>query len=103
MESHVYLSTQSKVCLSIQRALLDKVTSNLRRVSFQLVDHLISLYFYYSDEPSETERELANDAEAEVIADFPKEYTIEIELSAVLFPLKINSYGRIIYNRFEEL
>lgn len=101
MESKVYLSTESLACLSIQRALLDKITPNLRRISFQISEDLISLYFYYDTEPSEIEMELAGDAEAEVISDFPGEYMIEVRFFIVKSPLKVNSVGRVIYERYE--
>jgi hypothetical protein len=90
-----------EVCLSIQRALLDKITPNLRRISFLLGENLIKLFFFYDAKPSEIEKELVGDISAEVISDFPESYKINCELIDVKYPEKINSKGRIIFNRFE--
>jgi hypothetical protein len=91
----------SEVCLSIQRALLDKVTQNLRRISFVLNNNFIKLYFFYNDKPSEIEEELVGDVSAEVISDLPEDYQINCELINVKYPEEIISQGRIIFNRFE--
>lgn len=90
-----------EVCLSIQRGLLDRVTSNLRRVSFMLEGNVVSIYFFYNSKPSEVEEELVGDLSAEVIADFPEPYTINCELIEVNSPKKIPPKGRVIFSRFE--
>lgn len=90
-----------KICLSIQRALLDKITRNLRRVSFLIGKNVINVYFFYDGEPSEIEKELVGDASAEIIADFQEPFKINCELINMQYPKKIMSKGRIIFNRFE--
>ncbi len=92
---------ESKVCLSIQRALLDAVTKNLRRLSFIVSENLITLYFFYDGEPSEIEKELTGDIAAEVISDFEMPYNIDCQMLRVDFPNKIKSQGRIVFSRFE--
>ena len=48
------------LCLSGMRALCGIITPNLRKVSIQEKDHIISVYFYYDHEPSEEEIDLAH-------------------------------------------
>lgn len=90
-----------EVCLSIHRALLGVVTPALRRVSFELDENLIIVYYYYDGEPSEIEEELVGNTEAEIIADFPGDYRIDCRIINVKYPEEINSKGWIIFNRYE--
>lgn len=87
--------------LSAMRALWGIVTPNLRKVSIQEKDHVISLHFYYDQEPSE-EVDLSEDAATEVISDFPDPYLIACERQVVKSPEKINFTGCLIYSRFEK-
>lgn len=88
--------------LSAMRALWGIVTPNLREVSIQEKDHVISLYFYYDQEPSEEEIDLSEDAATEVIANYPDPYLIACERQVVKSPEKINFVGYLIYSRFEK-
>jgi hypothetical protein len=97
------LVQEYEVCLSIQRGLLDRVTSNLRCVSFVLGKDMVNMYFFYENKPSEIEKELIGDISAEVIADFPESYKICCELIEVKYPKKINTQGRVVFHRFENL
>src|ERR1700722_7689421 len=97
------LSISAKICLSIQRALLGVVTPSLRRVSFTLMDHLITVYFIYDEEITELEEELPGGAEAEMIADFPGAYMRCLNLKREPFSKKISSEGQIVFNRYEEI
>jgi len=56
---------------SIQRALIGKVTPNLRGVYVEIKNDLFILIFFYDSPPSEVEVELASLADTEFIADFP--------------------------------
>lgn len=87
--------------LSAMRALWGIVTPNLRQVSVQEEDHIISLFFYYDKEPSELEIELSEDAVTEVIADFSEPFLISCKRSVIKFPEKIRFQGYLIYSRFE--
>jgi hypothetical protein len=87
--------------LSAMRALWGIVTPNLRKVSIQEKDDVISLYFYYDQEPSEEEIELSEDAATEVIADFPEPFLISCNRCVIAYPEKINFHGYLIYSRFE--
>jgi hypothetical protein len=93
--------SEIEISLSLQRALLDKITCNLRTVSFKTVGETIFLYFYYDEKASEVEHELSEDVSAEVIADFYEQNKINCIISDIKFPKKIEAEGRIIYSRFE--
>ena len=88
--------------LAAMRALWGIVTPNLRKVSIQEKDHVISLYFYYGQEPTEEEIDLSEDAATEVIANFPDPYLIACERQVIKTPEKIYFTGYLIYSRFEK-
>lgn len=76
-----------EICLSIQRALLDKVTSSLRSVGFEKDEKVISLFFVYDGKISDIDRENADDAAAEVISDFPN-CNIDCKILELDYPQK---------------
>jgi hypothetical protein len=88
--------------LSAMRALWGIVTPNLRKMSIEEKDHIISLYFYYDQEPSEEEIDLSEDAATEVIADFSEPFLISCKRFVIGYPNKINFEGYLIYSRFEK-
>lgn len=88
--------------LSAMRSLWGIVTPNLRKVSVQEKDRIISLYFYYDQEPSEEEIDLSEDAVTEVIADFAETFTISSKRILIAYPEKIIFEGYLIYSRFEK-
>lgn len=88
--------------LSAMRALWGVVTPNLREVSIQEKNSVISLYFYYDKEPSENEIDLSEDAATEVIANFTEPFLISCERQVVNYPGKINFTGYLIYSRHED-
>lgn len=87
--------------LSAMRALWGVVTPNLREVSIQEKDNVISLYFYYDKEPSENEVDLSEDAATEIIANFSEPFLIACERKVVKYPEIISFSGYLIYSRFE--
>ncbi len=90
-------------CVS-QVALLGQVTPNLRAVTTAFDSECIRLCFYYDQEPSEQERELAEEVASEIISDFT-EYMIETEKIILAYPHKIPNKKDIIfiYHRHEPL
>lgn len=88
--------------LSGMRALWGIITPNLRKVSIEEKENVISLYFYYDHEPSEEEIELSEDAATEVISDFSDSYLIACARQVIKAPQKINFIGYLIYSRFEK-
>jgi hypothetical protein len=65
------------VKLSVQRALLGNVTSNLAGVHAERKDRRVVLSAYFFDEPSEDDREHIEDAATEGIADFLDGHVVE--------------------------
>jgi hypothetical protein len=88
--------------LSAMRALWGIVTPNLRKMSIKETDNVISVYFYYDQNPSEEEIDLSEDAATEVIADFSAPFLISCERSVIAYPEKITFEGYLIYSRFEK-
>jgi hypothetical protein len=84
------------------RALWGIITPNIRKVSIQEENHVITLYFYYDVNPSEEEIDLSEDAATEVIANFWKPYLIACERISINYPQKIDCVGYLIYSRFEK-
>jgi hypothetical protein len=92
----------ARLRLSAMRALWGIATPNLREVSIQEKDDVITLYFYYDQEPSEEEIDLSEDAATEVIANFSEPFLIACERKVARYPEKINFEGYLIYSRFEK-
>jgi hypothetical protein len=62
---------------SAQRALFDRIKSSLREVFIADRGNTIKLTFYYDGEITEEDEDMARDAGAEVISDFPGPYMID--------------------------
>ena|ERR1700722_14566627 len=92
---------KSKLLLSGMRSLWGNLTPNVRKVSVNRDNNIISIHFYYNYEPSEIEKELSEDAATELIADFPEPFLISCERHIIEFPKKIEVIGFLIYSRFE--
>jgi hypothetical protein len=89
------------ILLSLQRALLDSVTESLRQVSYEIKGKTIILYFFYNEDVSDLEEELAGDVAAEVIADFPEEYKVDWKVTTIYYPEKIHAPGQVVFSRYE--
>lgn len=83
------------------RALWGLVTPNVRKVYVNVQNNVVSIYFFYNEEPTEIEIELSEDAASELIADFPDPFHINCERYVVPFPAVIENHGFMIYKRFE--
>lgn len=86
---------------SIQAALLGFVTPNLRAVAIQMDSKSLKTIFYYNFEPTEDERELANLADTEFIANFPPSTEIGFEIVCLPAPLPIPQDDILVYLRYE--
>lgn len=90
------------VKLSVQRALLGNVTTNMRAIAVELNEFDISLLFYYDGKIKENDEETASEIETEVMADFYDYYNIDVNLIRLDYPKPIkNSSGFYIYLREE--
>lgn len=89
--------------LSIQRALLGRVTPNLRAVTIDTKNNEIILYFYYDKPPSEDEQEMSSLADTDFISDFPAwpEAKTDCKVITLAYPEKIPSADLYAYHRFE--
>lgn len=76
---------RTSVLLSLQRALWDVVTPNLRGVAVRADHPRITARFLFEGEPSEDDRENVSLAETYAIADFSTE--VEIEFTPVQVPV----------------
>lgn len=90
--------------LSLQRALLGNITSNLRCVIVTITNKSMQLFFYYDGEVTDSDEESASEVETEVIVDFDAEFTISTHVERLDSPnpIKVNN-GYCVYLRKEEL
>lgn len=91
---------QAALRLEIQRALLERVTPNLRMVTAEGDEKEIHLIFYYDGEISEEENEMAEDASTEIIAGFPDQI-LNLEIISKGTSLKMRTLKHIAYWRYE--
>ncbi|MDP1881209.1 MAG: hypothetical protein Q8K60_09755 [Parachlamydiaceae bacterium] len=93
----------SNVLLSVQRALLGNITSNLRAV-YVLIENetTFKLIFYYDHELTDEEEELASLTDTEFLSDFPSpNYNTSYEIYVLGYPKDIPKTGICVYKRFE--
>jgi hypothetical protein len=92
--------TISSIRCSLQVALLGAVTENLRAVNILFNESLIELFFYYELERTEAEKELAEVAATEVMADF---VDISVIVHKVVLPLSsiVPELGIRVFHRNE--
>ncbi len=72
------INLRTEVLLSLQAALLDEITPNIRGITCGWNDSLITIHSYFQGEISEDDRESMECIATEVIANFP-EHRIDIE------------------------
>jgi hypothetical protein len=68
------VNERSYLRLSIQRAMVGNVSSNLAGMSSKLSDNTVSVSAYYFENPSEKDRDLFTEITTLVIADFPVDF-----------------------------
>ncbi len=90
-----------KARLSLQRALLGEVSSNLRAVVFSITGLIITVRFYFDGPVSQEDEESASYVETEVLADYEPEYTVTAQCIRSDFPSSINDDGLWVYLRRE--
>ena len=88
--------------LSLQRALLGNVTSNIRAVIAELSGKNINLHFYFEGEVGDDDEELVSVIETEIIADFDEDFTVDTIVQRLDSPQAIkNKNGLLVYLRKE--
>ena len=87
--------------LSAQRALLDRVTPNLRVVSCELQEDAVRVRSYFEFDPTEAEREEIAAAGTEIIADYLTE-VLDEEILVSAAPLAdLDNLAMIVFRRYE--
>lgn len=91
----------SNLLLSIQRALIGKVTPNLRAVYAFMEGDIYGIIFYYNQSLSKEEEELVSFADTVFISDcFDYETSCSIEV--LPYPKPIPKKGHCVYMRYEK-
>ena len=90
--------------LSAQRALFTHVTPRLRAVSVDVDVEACRVWtrFIFDGEPSESARDAAACAVAEIIADYPQGWDITDEFVVSPAPSKMDHLRLMIYHRCED-
>ena len=89
-----------KLLLEIQRALIKRVTSNLRMLTAEGNEKEIHLIFFYNETPSEEECEMAEDAATEIISGFANQ-TLNLDIRTIRYPNMMPTLQEIAYWRYE--
>lgn len=87
--------------LSIQRALLGRVTPNLRAVALSVSDKEIQLRFYFDGSVGDLEAEFTSEVETEVMADYDSSWTVEAACIRADISEQLNDGGVWVYRRNE--
>jgi hypothetical protein len=90
--------------LSLQRAMLTHVTSELRSVSADVTPEarLIRVRFIFAREPSDSERDAASCAATEVIADYPDGWRVDEEYCVSPTGEAMSHLRLLVYHRCED-
>jgi len=88
---------------NLQVALLGAVTSNLRAVTVTLLEKKLVLNFYYENEPTENEIDLAQVASTDVLSGFT--ILISVEEQQIVLPqsesIPLKNKDLLVYHRYE--
>lgn len=95
-----YQINRVNAILSMNRALLGAVFPGLRAAQIKRDEKKILIYFYHHGEISEEDRESAECAATEAIADFP-EHTLEVNILRWDYPKPIPAEGDLVFKRRE--
>src|SRR4051812_20742129 len=98
------LEDDVKLRLSLQRALLTHVTSELRSVSadVQPEGRSVRLRFIFARQPSDSERDAVSCAATEVIADYADGWLFDEEYAVVLPEMRMSHLRLLVYHRCED-
>jgi hypothetical protein len=95
---------RSQLQLSLQRALLGAVHSQLRQASIELDPgaQLVRVRFEYDGPPDPAVKESCSGAATEVIADFPAPWDLDVEHRVVPYPERLAGLKHVAYRRAEQ-
>ena len=86
---------------SVQNALLGAVSPKLRVVVVRLEEKSVFVSFFYDGEISESDRDAASCALAEIISDFPPDFELNDQIERVDFPKEVPILGSLVFKRKE--
>lgn len=94
---------RSQILLSLQRALIGTVHSQLRQASIELDpgSQLVHVRFEYDRPPDPTVKESCSSAAIEVISDFPAPWDLDIQHRVVPYPHRLSGLKDVAYQRAE--
>jgi len=94
---------RSELLLSLQRALLGAVHSQLRQASIELdpSSQLVRVRFEYDGPPDPAVKESCSGAATEVIADFPAPWDLDVQHRVVPYPERLTGLKYVAYRRAE--
>jgi hypothetical protein len=94
---------RSQLLLSLQRALLGAVHSQLRQASIELDpgSQLVHVRFEYDGAPDPAVKESCSGAATEVIADFPAPWELDVQHRVVPYPGRLMGLKHVAYRRAE--
>ena len=94
---------RSQLLLSLQRALLGAVHSQLRQASIELdpSSQLVHVRFEYDGAPDPAVKESCSGAATEVIADFPAPWELDVQHRVVPYPERLIGLKYVAYRRAE--
>jgi len=95
---------RSQLLLSLQRALLEAVHTQLRQASIELdpSSQLVRVKFEYDGQPDPAVKESCSDAATEVIADFPAPWDLDVQHRVVPYPEQLVGLKHVAYRRAEQ-
>jgi len=94
---------RSELLLSLQRALLGAVHSQLRQASIELdpSSQLVRVRFEYDGPPDPAIKESCSGAATELIADFPAPWDLDVQHRVVPYPEQLTGLKYVAYRRAE--
>ena len=95
---------RSQLLLSLQRALLGAVHSQLRQASIELDPNsqLVRVRFEYDGPPDPAVKESCAGAATELIADFPAPWDLDVQHRVVTYPGRLVGLEHVAYRRAEQ-
>ena len=94
---------RSQLLLSLQRALVGAVHSQLRQASIELDpgSQLVRVRFEYDAPPDPAVKEGFSSAATEVLADFPAPWDLDVQHRVVPYPHRLSGLKHVAYQRKE--
>jgi hypothetical protein len=89
--------------ISLQRALLGAISSDIRAITIELIENEVIINYYFDGAPTEEDNDVLSIVETEVLADFHYEDNIVVKsiFHQCKSPLGIEAKGFWIFHRRE--